>query len=169
LDCKGLEIIRRDQCPLTSRVMADVVSTLFRTRDLSRVKALTVAYFTEILKNPAFENDQAAPRSASSVSTKPSSSSSYSYSSPTARVIALSLSDFIFSKEVKLARYKPGSLPPAAVVSSKMMRLDPRRRPLYNERVQYVVVSAGSNLLRDRVVPPELVASGEMGLLIDGR
>jgi DNA polymerase zeta len=42
----------------------------------------------------------------------------------------VSLEDFVFRKEVKLGSYKSAkSLPPAALVATKMMKKDPRAEP----------------------------------------
>lgn len=54
----------------------------------------------------------------------------------------VSLQDFVFAKEVRLGTYsaQASSLPPAAIVATKAMRVDPRAEPRYAERVPYVVV-----------------------------
>lgn len=45
--------------------------------------------------------------------------------------------------------------PPAALVSTKQMALDPRAEPRYGERVPYVVVYGGpSSRLADLVIAP---------------
>ncbi|KAM7473800.1 hypothetical protein LguiB_021043 [Lonicera macranthoides] len=54
-----------------------------------------------------------------------------------------SLQDFIFAKEVRVGAYnsiRTSSLPPAAIVSTKAMRSDPRAEPRYGDRIPYVVV-----------------------------
>lgn len=49
--------------------------------------------------------------------------------------------DLIFQKEVRLGSYRnETSIPPAAVVASKAMAIDPMAEPRYGERVPYVVV-----------------------------
>lgn len=69
----------------------------------------------------------------------------------------VSLQDFIFAKEVRLGTYsmKASSLPPAAIVATKSMRVDPRAEPHYGERIRYVVVHGepGARLV-DMVVDP---------------
>lgn len=69
----------------------------------------------------------------------------------------VSLQDFIFAKEVRLGTYsmKASSLPPAAIVATKSMRVDPRAEPRYGERIRYVVVHGepGARLV-DMVVDP---------------
>eukprot|EP00002_Diphylleia_rotans_P013155 TRINITY_DN2562_c0_g1_i23.p1 TRINITY_DN2562_c0_g1~~TRINITY_DN2562_c0_g1_i23.p1 ORF type:complete len:1638 (+),score=290.27 TRINITY_DN2562_c0_g1_i23:62-4975(+) len=68
----------------------------------------------------------------------------------------VSVEDFIFAKEVRMGTYTPGYLPPAAVVSSKLMEKDHRAEPKYAERVPYVVVSgAPGSRLMDLVVEPQ--------------
>jgi hypothetical protein len=49
LDCKGLEIVRRDQCPLTCKVLEDVVRALFTTHDISQVRCKVEDYFRKIM------------------------------------------------------------------------------------------------------------------------
>ncbi|XP_043708383.1 DNA polymerase zeta catalytic subunit isoform X3 [Telopea speciosissima] len=69
----------------------------------------------------------------------------------------VSLQDFVFAKEVRLGTYssRASSLPPAAIVATKAMRIDPRSEPRYAERIPYVVVHGepGSRLV-DMVVDP---------------
>ncbi|XP_024534003.1 DNA polymerase zeta catalytic subunit [Selaginella moellendorffii] len=68
-----------------------------------------------------------------------------------------SIQDFVFSKEVRLGTYstKSSVLPPAAIVASKAMAVDPRAEPCHGERIQYVVVHGkpGARLV-DMVVDP---------------
>lgn len=71
----------------------------------------------------------------------------------------VSIQDFVFAKEVRLGSYSTrttASLPPAAIVASKAMRVDPRAEPCYAERVPYVVVHGepGARLV-DMVVDPQ--------------
>ncbi|KAJ7547009.1 hypothetical protein O6H91_08G065000 [Diphasiastrum complanatum] len=72
----------------------------------------------------------------------------------------ISLKDFIFAKEVRLGTYstKASVLPPAAIVASKAMAVDPRAEPRFGERVQYVVVHGepGARLV-DMVVDPHIL------------
>ncbi|KAL2942036.1 DNA polymerase zeta catalytic subunit [Bienertia sinuspersici] len=75
----------------------------------------------------------------------------------------VSLQDFVFAKEVRLGTYSTrttSSLPPAAIVASKAMRVDPRAEPRYAERVPYVVVHGepGARLV-DMVVDPQELLS----------
>ncbi|KAF8098172.1 hypothetical protein N665_0272s0038 [Sinapis alba] len=70
----------------------------------------------------------------------------------------VSLQDFIFAKEVRLGTYSTRDsslLPPAAIVATKAMRVDPRTEPRYAERVPYVVIHGepGARLV-DMVVDP---------------
>lgn len=70
----------------------------------------------------------------------------------------VSLQDFVFAKEVRLGTYStrnPSSLPPAAIVATKAMRMDPRAEPRYGERTPYIVVHGdpGARLV-DMVVDP---------------
>ncbi|MCI08554.1 DNA polymerase zeta catalytic subunit-like, partial [Trifolium medium] len=69
----------------------------------------------------------------------------------------VSLKDFIFAKEVRLGTYSAriSSLPPAAIVATKAMRVDRRAEPRYAERIPYVVIHGepGARLV-DMVVDP---------------
>jgi DNA polymerase elongation subunit (family B) len=51
---------------------------------------------------------------------------------------SLNVADLVFAKEVRLGNYKQPPL--AAVLATRMMQQDPRARPLYAERVPYVIV-----------------------------
>ncbi|KAL2641863.1 hypothetical protein R1flu_009450 [Riccia fluitans] len=74
----------------------------------------------------------------------------------------ISIQDFIFAKEVRLGTYSARSpvLPPAAIVASKAMAVDPRAEPRYAERIPYVVVHGepGARLV-DMVVDPLTLVS----------
>ncbi|XP_052192570.1 DNA polymerase zeta catalytic subunit isoform X3 [Diospyros lotus] len=75
----------------------------------------------------------------------------------------VSLQDFVFAKEVRLGAYSSrtsSSLPPAAIVATKAMRVDPRAEPRYAERIPYVVVHGepGSRLVDMVVDPLDLLA-----------
>uniref|UniRef100_A0A2P2J1R4 DNA-directed DNA polymerase n=1 Tax=Rhizophora mucronata TaxID=61149 RepID=A0A2P2J1R4_RHIMU len=75
----------------------------------------------------------------------------------------VSLQDFVFAKEVRLGTYSArasSSLPPAAIVATKAMRVDPRAEPCYAERVPFVVIHGEPGArLTDMVVDPlELLA-----------
>jgi DNA polymerase zeta len=76
----------------------------------------------------------------------------------------VSISDFIFAKEVRLGTYsaRAAVVPPAALVATRAMAADPRAEPRYGERVPYVVVYGEPGArLADMVVPPRaLVESG---------
>ncbi|KAJ1380912.1 Ribonuclease H-like superfamily [Sesbania bispinosa] len=73
-----------------------------------------------------------------------------------------SLKDFIFAKEVRLGTYSAriSSLPPAAIVATKAMRIDPRAEPRYAERIPYVVIHGepGARLVDMVVDPLEVLA-----------
>ncbi|KAL3678075.1 hypothetical protein R1sor_021031 [Riccia sorocarpa] len=74
----------------------------------------------------------------------------------------VSIQDFVFAKEVRLGTYSARSpvLPPAAIVASKAMAVDPRAEPRYAERIPYVVVHGepGARLV-DMVVDPLTLVS----------
>ncbi|TKY61502.1 DNA polymerase zeta catalytic subunit [Spatholobus suberectus] len=72
------------------------------------------------------------------------------------------LKEFIFAKEVRLGTYSAriSSLPPAAIVAAKAMRVDPRAEPRYAERIPYVVIHGepGARLVDMVVDPLEVLA-----------
>lgn len=72
------------------------------------------------------------------------------------------LKDFIFAKEVRLGTYSAriSSLPPAAIVATKAMTVDPRAEPRYAERIPYVVIHGepGARLVDMVVDPLEVLA-----------
>lgn len=74
----------------------------------------------------------------------------------------VSLQDFVFAKEVRLGTYsaRASSLPPAAIVATKAMKVDPRAEPRYAERIPYVVVHGepGARLVDMVVDPLEVLA-----------
>ena len=49
LDVKGLECVRRDQCPATQKLQEKVLRTLFATRDLSLVREYVCSQFSRLL------------------------------------------------------------------------------------------------------------------------
>ncbi|KAL8425812.1 hypothetical protein Efla_004311 [Eimeria flavescens] len=49
-DAKGIETIRRDQCPLTSALLENSLRILFETRDLSKVKELLYRQWSKVLR-----------------------------------------------------------------------------------------------------------------------
>ncbi|CDI87412.1 DNA polymerase zeta catalytic subunit, putative [Eimeria praecox] len=49
-DAKGIETIRRDQCPLTSAILEKSLRVFFQTRDLSKVKELLYRQWSKMLR-----------------------------------------------------------------------------------------------------------------------
>ncbi|KAJ2353699.1 DNA polymerase zeta, partial [Coemansia sp. RSA 2618] len=49
LDVKGMELVRRDGCAVTQRILEGTMSTLFESNDLSLVKAYVVDQITRVL------------------------------------------------------------------------------------------------------------------------
>ena len=86
LDCKGIEIVRRDTCPIVAKSFEATLKLLFRRKDISAIKRYLVRQWAKIMEG------------------------------------RLALQDYIFAKEVKFGSYaRENSLPPAAVVASRMM------------------------------------------------
>ncbi|GAU38552.1 hypothetical protein TSUD_320240 [Trifolium subterraneum] len=74
----------------------------------------------------------------------------------------VSVKDFIFAKEVRLGTYSAriSSLPSAAIVATKAMRVNRRAEPRYAERIPYVVIHGepGARLVDMVVDPLEVLA-----------
>jgi len=51
IDCKGMEIIRRDSCPLLQKTMSEAVSLLFTTNNLSTVRNYLSSVFYNVRLN----------------------------------------------------------------------------------------------------------------------
>eukprot|EP00850_Spirogloea_muscicola_P022205 SM000282S10608 [mRNA] locus=s282:114607:126097:- [translate_table: standard] len=83
----------------------------------------------------------------------------------------VSIADFVFAKEVRLGSYSLNAavLPPAAIVASKAMVVDPRAEPRYAERIPYVVVygEPGARLV-DMVVDPHVLVNSAGTLRLHG-
>lgn len=68
------------------------------------------------------------------------------------------ISDFIFTKKVKLGKYRSATLPPQALIASVKARIDPRAAPLYGERVPYIIKVGPPNMrVIDMAVDPHEV------------
>ncbi|KAG5178004.1 DNA polymerase zeta [Tribonema minus] len=53
LDAKGIELVRRDQCPFVNKMQEKCIRVLFTTRDLSAVKAYCIRQWTRALAGRA--------------------------------------------------------------------------------------------------------------------
>eukprot|EP00210_Caulerpa_lentillifera_P001997 g1914.t1 len=73
----------------------------------------------------------------------------------------VNLKDFVFSKEVRVGRYRSKVLPPAAVVAAEAQRKDPRRAPQSGERIPYLVIYGhpGQRLVDLVIEPKQLIHS----------
>jgi DNA polymerase zeta len=126
-DAKGIEVVRRDQCPITIKMQEKSLRMLFQDRDVSAVKEFLCRQWTKILAGRT------------------------------------PVRDFVLCKEVRLGTYAGERfLPPAAVVSSKAMMLDPMAEPVYGERVPYIVVvgEPGARLMDLVLDPYQLIRRG---------
>lgn len=48
IDCKGLEAVRRDSCPLVQETMLEAVTLFFETRDLSKLRIYLENVFKKV-------------------------------------------------------------------------------------------------------------------------
>ena len=140
LDAKGIEVIRRDQCPLVQDTMRRVLEMVLRpeavrngTPSSSSTAAAAVdveralrRYLVEEVWSPILSQKVPIDR-------------------------------FVFSKAVRLGTYSKAHRPPAAVVAERRLMTDSRAFPLSGQRVQYLVISAKPNSkLSDMVIEPLL-------------
>jgi DNA polymerase zeta len=125
-EAKGIETIRRDGCGLTRKMLERSLKILFRTKDVSQVKAYVQQQFADMLS----ESDGVAG--------------------------ALNLTDFIFAKEYKgAAAYRAKHVPQLKIALERKKR-DPRSEPVVKERVPYVLVKGDMHALNiERVLAPE--------------
>ena len=49
-DAKGIETVRRDQCPATAKVMQEAIQTLFVSKDISKLKEYLCSTWTKMLE-----------------------------------------------------------------------------------------------------------------------
>ena len=154
LDCKGIEIVRRDTCPLVAKTFEAALKLLFRTKDLSGVKRYLVRQWTKVFyatrrQAPGFPACVVCVRKsvwpfANAKAQRLIYVPVFWSACLTGCVLAffpfpfvvvcaflccgqvledrLPLQEFVFAKEVRLGTYaRESSLPPAAVVASRMM------------------------------------------------
>ncbi|CAG9325959.1 REV3 [Blepharisma stoltei] len=116
-EAKGIETVRRDNCPLSATILQKALTVLF-SKDVSQLYDFLCNEWNQILTGKA-------------------------------RII-----DFIFHEKVSLDAYK--NPPPAYIISKRKEDQDRMAKPLWGERIGYVVISGkpGDNL-SDQVVSPE--------------
>lgn len=117
-EARGIETVRTDFCPLSSKILQEVLETLFNTRDISQVHKLLLRQWDKIISNK------------------------------------YPLKEFIMYQKVILGEYKN---PPAGIkVSLQNMGIDKMRRPLFGEKIGYVVISGEPDeKITDLGVDPE--------------
>jgi len=135
-DAKGIETVRRDSCPIVSKVLQRTITILFRTRDLSLVKSYLQRQFIKVLAG-GYAN------MADFILSKEVCLGSYA---------ADNRRDDSSSSDGEDGDF---GLPPAALVAKAMIRLDPMSYPHYAQRIPFVVVYTEGTRLVDWVVPPE--------------
>ncbi|RKO94213.1 hypothetical protein BDK51DRAFT_30653, partial [Blyttiomyces helicus] len=144
-DAKGIETVRRDNCPVVGKTMETCIKILFRTQDLSQVKEYLQRQWTKILAGRVSIDDFIIAKEVKL---------------GTYRQVGRTCPIFIIHTEDTHRRVPPycsarGPPPPGALISSKRMEQDERAEPQYGERVPYVVVHSGSARLIDSVVSPD--------------
>ncbi|KAK2999169.1 hypothetical protein RJ639_023044 [Escallonia herrerae] len=128
-DAKGIETVRRDTYGAVSKTMEQSLRLFFDHQDIK--KASCVFLQVSHLFKPIDDVSEGG-------NVKEYMLRQWK------RILSgrISIQDFVFAKEVCLGTYstQASSLPPAAIVATKIMRSDPRAEPRYAERIPYVVV-----------------------------
>lgn len=136
-DAKGIETVRRDTCPLVSKVLEKTLKILARTKDLSQVQNYVQRQFQKVLAG-AKQNLQ------DFVFCKEVRLGTY----------AADRHPEEFGDEED--DVEAGQRPHSAIVALQRIQKDPRDYPQYGERVPYVIVfGQGNDRLRELVVSPE--------------
>lgn len=137
-DAKGIETVRRDGVPAQQKMVETTLKMLFRSQDLSEIKAYCQRSWEKILENRVSIQDLTFAREVRL---------------GTYRLVykcceAGAMADLVTSDKVPP--------PPGAAVAALRMALDPYNEPQYGERVPYVIArgETGSRLV-DRAVAPE--------------
>ncbi|KAJ1417117.1 Ribonuclease H-like superfamily [Sesbania bispinosa] len=134
-DAKGIETVRRDTCGAVAKTMEQSLRLFFEHRDLLEAHSCLINEKVKTYLQRQWK-----------------------------RILSgrFSLKDFIFAKEVRLGTYSAriSSLPPAAIVATKAMGVDPRAEPHYAERIPYIVIHGepGARLVDMVVDPLEVLA-----------
>jgi len=146
-DAKGVETVRRDTCPAVSKLMEATIKYVpfFFSSSLFFIIIIFPFMLSQYRRILFRTNDLSQVKGF--------------LQKEWSKILQgkTLLQDFVFAKEVRLGSYsKKGTLPPSALVGTRQMMKDPRREPLYRERVRYVVVygEPGSRL-SDQVISPE--------------
>lgn len=176
LDCKGLEMVRRDTCGLVASTMEAVMRALMQPT-AGALAAAAAAATASASAAAELGGDRAAVAAAAANAAAAASEAAVPASGSRLDAARLDLSAakatllrvcdavlagtaplqaFIFAKEVRLGTYSSrGPPPPAAVVATKAMMADPRAEPRMGERVRFIVRygEPGARLV-DLVVQP---------------
>jgi DNA polymerase zeta len=134
-DAKGIEVVRRDQCPCTSKLQEKALRILFSTKDLSAVKAYLYDQWTRMHEggNRLPLRDFIFRREVRLGKYKGTNQDALS----TGFERGQGEGDGGDAQAEEIASHR--MLPSGAVVACKLMAKDPRAEPPYRWRVPYVV------------------------------
>lgn len=129
LDSKGIEIIRRDTCPLVGVVMEKLIKMLYLNSAVEQVEEL----FYELMENILLDK----------------------YSVKDFIISSKVRLHFDWKTRKLISGYRSDVPPPSAIVALKKIKKDPMDYPMYKERVGYIIVSNPKSVrLVDKVVSP---------------
>ena len=193
-DAKGIEVVRRDNCPAVGKMQEKALRLLFATKDASLVKSWLLRQWTKLLSHRVRPIDyvfakEVTERSSGHRGGGGTASCKSSMLQPRLRHVLIGrILQLAYPAQAKVYR---GGPPAHAVVNYRAAALDPRARALYGERVPYLVVhphddsrfddkkhsgsgagGAGGGLrlprLMDMVVDPRQVLEPGSGLQLNG-
>lgn len=177
---KGIECVRRDNCPLVSKIVENSIKLFFDANfDVSILKKFMVSEWSKMFANQigeSFENSSSSNNFLAKIETFNTKFSKIFFSNEIFEEILFSngkrsefyqnLGNYVFAKEVKMGKYsarlsknkKENILPLHVMIAKKRMIRDTRQEPLHGERVPFVVTYAiglsSNSRLVDSVVEP---------------
>ena len=146
-DAKGIEIVRRDACPIVVKMMEKVLRILFTSGSLADIQHYCLCQWTKILAGDLRLSEFIF-----------------------AKEVKLDKYRATKARKGGSAGKPTSSLPPAAIVATKAMLTDRRAEPQHGERVPYVVVNGPpqSRLIDLVVSPQEFIQSASHGYILNG-
>lgn len=157
-DAKGIETVRRDNCPLVSKVLEKTLKILARTKDLTQVRQYVQRQFQKVLaggsKNLADFVFSKEVRLGTYAADRPASTGRSKYNQV----------ESDGDEQMEDIDPEEGQRPHSAIVSLQKMKADPRAVPQYGERIPYVIVygTGDNNRLRELVASPEELLKNPM-------
>jgi DNA polymerase zeta len=157
-DAKGIETVRRDNCPLVSKVLEKTLKILARTKDLTQVRQYVQRQFQKVLAG-------GSKNLADFVFSKEVRLGTYAVDRPTSTGRSrYNQAESDGDEQMEDLDPEEGQRPHSAIVSLQKMKADPRAVPQYGERIPYVIVygTGDHNRLRELVASPEELLKNPM-------